>query len=233
MKKTLKIVVPIVLALAFVGLVWLNCFLFVRAQNKQKQEEWAALVKAYYDMKVAAFEQENQTLLGVDVAFLGDSLTDGYDVKAYYPDLNVVNRGIGADTTFGLEARLGVSAYDVQPKVIVMLIGANNLYTMFDNYEQIVRSLRANLPETKIVLLSLSPLGANFADRNDTVKSNNLEIQFVAARNDCTYVDIHSVLLNPETGQMYDEYTTEGLHFSAKGYEVITATLRPVLDSLL
>ncbi len=234
MKKNLLVFVPFLIIVVFIGLIALNCVFFVKDREKQqKAAEIAALFKAYYDMKVASYEEENPTLENVDVAFLGDSLTDGYDVKSYYPDLNVVNRGIGGDTTFGLENRLQVSAYDVNPKVIVMLIGANNIYTMFQNYERIVQSLRSHLPNTKIILISLSPLGANFADRNDTVISNNVEIQNIASRNGCTYVDIHSILRNPETGQMYDEYTIEGLHFSAEGYVVITNTLRPVIDSLL
>ena len=233
MKKALRIIVPIVILAAFVGLVWLNCFFFVKDQERKKSANWAAFVKAYYDMKVAHFEEENATASDVDVVFLGDSLTDGYDLQEFYPQWNVLNRGIGADTTFGLERRLKVSAYDVNPKVVVMLIGANNLYTMFDNYESIVVQLRTNLPSAKIVLLSLSPLGAHFADRNDTVIANNVEIQAIASRGGCTYVDIHSVLRNPQTGQMYDEYTTEGLHFSHEGYVVITNTLTPVIASLL
>ena len=62
----------------------------------------------------------------VDIAFIGDSLTDGYDVKAYYPDFLVSNRGIGGDTTFDLEGRIQVSLYDLKPKVVVMLIGNSN-----------------------------------------------------------------------------------------------------------
>lgn len=232
-KRIVNIVVPIVIVVVFVGLVWLNCFFFVEEQNRKRAEEWSALFQAYYDAKVASYEEENAMVNDVDIVFLGDSLTDGYNLNEFYPQWNVLNRGIGGDTTFGLERRLKVSAYDVNPKVVVMLIGANNLYTMFDNYESIVVQLRTNLPDAKIVLLSLSPLGAGFADRNDTVIANNVEIQAIASRNGCTYVDIHSVLRNPETGQMYDEYTTEGLHFSHEGYVVITATLTPVIASLL
>ena len=86
----------------------------------------------YYEYKVNLFRQENASLKPgeVEVAFLGDSLTDLCDVKKYYQPYNVVNRGIGGDTTDGLLNRLDVSAYAFQPKVVVVLIGINNYPTM-------------------------------------------------------------------------------------------------------
>ena len=95
-------------------------------------------MREYYETKVKQFEEENKTLGGVDIAFIGDSITDGYDVASYYPSYTVINRGIGGDTTVGLEARLDVSLFAVQPRAVVMLIGANNMGEMFDNYESIL-----------------------------------------------------------------------------------------------
>ena len=72
-------------------------------EEKQKQ----ALIKQYYADKLALYTQENNTYQDyeVDVAFLGDSLTDGYDVSSYYSEFVVSNRGIGGETTVGLERR--------------------------------------------------------------------------------------------------------------------------------
>ena len=44
--------------------------------------------------------------------------------------------------------RLDVSLYQVKPKVIVMCIGGNNIYTMFKNYVDIIIGIRNNLPST-------------------------------------------------------------------------------------
>jgi lysophospholipase L1-like esterase len=40
-------------------------------------------------------------------------------------------------------------------------------------------------------------------------------------------------LYDLEAGGLRAEYTNDGLHFTPLGYEVITATLRPVIDELL
>ena len=86
-------------------------------------------LQRYYDTKVAAFKEENKTIEqgSIDVAFIGDSLTDHYDVARFYPGITTLNRGIAGDNTYGLYRRLQVSLYDVQPKVVVLLIGSNNL----------------------------------------------------------------------------------------------------------
>ena len=95
--------------------------------------DYERLAKEYYDSKVAEFVEENKTLQNVDVAFVGDSITDGYNLKYFYPEYITANRGISADTSFGLEDRIKVSVYDINPKVVVLLIGINNITNCLDN----------------------------------------------------------------------------------------------------
>ena len=192
-------------------------------------------MNAYRAAKLASYVTENQQYedYEVDVAFIGDSLTDGYDVKSYYPQYTVVNRGIGGDTTFGLEERLQVSLYDLKPKVVVMLIGANNIHSMLDNYERILQSLQENLPESKIVLLSLTSMSREWGRNNQLAAYNNVRIKKLAEKYAYTFVDLYLPLMNPETGEIYDAYTTDGGHLTPKGYEVFTQTVTPVLKELL
>ena len=101
--------------------------------DQEKYDLGKRLFETHYYDRCNLFNEENKHLTNIDVAFLGDSLTEGYDLKSFYPDWTVVNRGISGDTTIGLEKRLQVSAYDAHPKVISMLIGANNFDTMLTN----------------------------------------------------------------------------------------------------
>ena len=194
-------------------------------------DEWERLVAEYRAAKMEIYREENATYedYEVDIAFIGDSLTDGYDVKAYYPDFLVSNRGIGGDTTFDLEGRIQVSLYDLKPKVVVMLIGANNFDTMFDNYERILQGMKENLPNTKIVLLSLTSMSGEWGKNNQLAAYNNVKIKMLAQKYSYEYVDLYSALMNLETGEIYPEYTTDGGHLTAKGYEVLTATITPVV----
>lgn len=232
-KKVILIIVSIILLVVIAGAV---AFGYNLLENKKKQEEWNSFIKEYRQAKLDKYIQENKKYADyeVDVAFLGDSLTDGYDVKKYYPNYLVVNRGIGGDTTFDLEDRLRVSVYDLKPKVAVMLIGANNVSTMFDNYERLVSGITTNLPNTELVLLSLTSMGGEYWGlKNKIAKNNNVTIKLIAEEYGCTFVDLYTPLLNLNTGEIYDEYTTDGGHLTPKGYEVITSVITPVLDEIL
>ena len=55
----------------------------------------------------------------------------------------------------------------------------------------------------------------------------------VAERYGYEYVDLYSVLLNLETGKIYPEYTTDGGHLTAEGYDVLTAAITPAITRQL
>ena len=150
-------------------------------ESKEKKEarERAEQIAQYRSNKTEIYLAENEQYgdYEVDVAFLGDSLTDLYDLQSHYPQFLVSNRGIGGDTTLDLEGRLQVSLYDLKPKVAVMLIGANNPKTMLENYESILRGFREHVPDTRIVLLSMTSMGSDWAIYNPYAEENNIRIR--------------------------------------------------------
>ena len=224
-KKKILIIACAVLALAVIG--GGLYYILIALPQKQAQEEQMRRVREYYEQKLTLYQEENNQYADyeVDVAFLGDSLTDGCDLEKYYPQYKTANRGIGGETTIGLEERLQVSVYDLKPKVVVMLIGGNNLDTMFSNYEDILQGLQSNLPQTKIVLVSLSAMGKDWAHKNLLAAYNNVKIRKLAESYGVEFVDIFSLLLDEKTNEIRAEYTTDGAHFTAKGYEVVTGAI--------
>ena len=190
----------------------------------------------YRAAKTAQYEQENARYADyeVEVAFLGDSLTDFCDLELYYPQYITVNRGIGGDTTYDLQGRLQVSAYDLKPQVAVMLIGANNPDTMLDNYEDILIGLRDHLPNTRVVLVSMTAMGGPYwGALNDRAQANNVEIERLAGAYGFTYVDVFTPMFDPSIGEVREGYTTDGGHFSHEGYLVLSGIIAPVLEELL
>ena len=233
-KKLWLLVAAAVVAIALVATaVWY--FGFALPQKKQ-QAEWNQAVQAYRTAKMEQYRQENETYgdYEVEVAFIGDSLTDGYDLQKYYPQYLTANRGIGGDTTFDLQGRLQESVYDLKPQVVVMLIGANNFGTMLENYEQILQGLQENLPESKVVILSLTAMGGEHWGRNNQIAAyNNVSIKLLAEKYGYTFVDLFSPLYNVATGEVYDGFTSDGGHLTHEGYTVVTAQITPVLQQLL
>lgn len=231
-KRKIFIVAGVLMVLVAIVLT----YYFAIVLPKQREiEELQEALQEYYNSKIVMYEIENEQYKDyqVDVAFLGDSLTDAYDLAKYYPQYLTVNRGIGGDTTFGLERRLKTSVYDLKPKVAVILIGANNFDTMFENYESILKGLKDNIPETKIVLLSLTSMGGEWGKNNQKAAYNNVKIKLLAEKYEYEFVDLYTPLFNMETGEIYAEYTTDGGHLTPAGYEVLTNTVTLVLKKLL
>ena len=231
-----KLAVIIALAVAFLAAVSvLTAVLIKNANDKKKAEQTIAFFKNYYDEKLVSYEAENEKYSDyeVDVAFLGDSLTDGYDLEKFYPDLVVANRGIGGDTTVGLEDRLGVSVYDLKPKAAVILIGANDMQTMLDNYEDILAGMKENLPNTEVIILSLTSMSGDWGKNNQLAAYNNVSIKLLCEKYSYAFVDLYSALFDIKTGGIRAEYTTDGGHLTDAGYEVFTKTVRPYIDEAL
>lgn len=232
-KKNVIIIVSIVLLVALAAGPLYLFFDYIPYQREK--EERIAVMKAYYDEKLALYKRENEEYADyeVDVAFIGDSLTDGYDVERFYFEYKVENRGIGGETTYGLLARLDVSVYDLKPRVIVMLIGANNMKTMLDDYEQLIIDIERNLPETKLIICSLTSMGREWGKNNHLAAYNNVIIKELSLKHSCIFVDLYTPLLNIETGEIFERYTTDGGHLTEEGYVVLTENIKPAIAEAL
>ena len=103
-----------------------------------------------------------------------------------------------------------------------------------ENYENILRGFAENLPNTKIILLSLTSMGGEHWGKNNQIAAyNNVKIKLLAEKYSFEYVDLYSPLLNLEDGEIYDEYTTDGGHLTAQGYEVLTREITPAIERQL
>ncbi len=232
-----KIVIFILLALILIaGAAGAIYYFTVQLPEIRAKEEQMKEYRKFYARMLEEYAAENELYgdLEVDVAFIGDSLTAGYDVKGHYPEYLVTNRAIGGETTYGLRERLALSVLELKPKVCVMLIGGNNPDTMFEDYEDMLIIFKEQMPDTKIVLVSHAPTcGEHWGHRNELFAYNNVKIKLLADKYGCEFVDIYSPMLDLETGMMNEKYTVDGAHFTEAGYAVYTEQLKPVIDKLL
>ena len=118
--------------------------------------------------------------------------------------------------------------------MVVMLIGANNMDTMFENYESILQGLQTNLPDTEVVLLSLTAMGGeHWGAKNQLAAYQNVKIKLLAEKYGYRFVDLYAALYDVSIGEVYDGYTVDGGHFTAEGYTVVTNEITPVLREIL
>lgn len=202
-------------------------------EEKRAQKEHARRVEEYRAAKREIFAEENAERQDYDIAFIGDSITDLYNVKEFFPDLVVTNRGIGGDTTYDLEGRLEISLFEIKPRVVVMLIGTNNLDSMFENYERIILSILERLPDTKLVICEMPPTRGMWKEWNQKIVKGNVKVRELADKYDLTCVDYFTPLYDTVNCEFDKRYTDDDLHPNHAGYEVITEVLSPIVYNLL
>lgn len=224
-KKSKIITVSTILAIFLVAIVVFLCFVpTIEAEVARKK---------YYNERVAYFEIENSKAANSKLVFLGDGITEQYDLKKYYSLYsNKFNRGIAGDTTFTLQDRLIVSLLNVRPVVCVLLIGTNNINSALKNYEEILQEIKDKSPQTKMIIQSIYPTAGEYHKRNKKIVEVNEEIKKLAQKYGYDYADVYSVLKD-EKGELNSKYTTDGLHLNNDGYKAVTSVLTPIISKYI
>ncbi len=189
---------------------------------------------------------------GIDLYFLGDSITRRWGATDY-PDLlahwkqtfhgwNAGNFGWGADGTEHILWRLENGELDgVNPKVIVLLAGTNNLGKEIGDaakvadvtrgLKAIVDLCRKKAPGATVVLTAIFP-------RNDgpgatpTINAVNANLAKLADGKSVRFLDVNAKLADAK-GTLFEGMTNDRLHPSLKGYQVWADGLKPMLTELL
>lgn len=206
---------------------------------KQRHEGFNARVKE------AAQKGDAQIL------FIGDSITQGWEGEgkaaweSSFAKHGAINLGIGGDRTEHVLWRLrngnleGLAkpAAGQAPKVAVVMIGTNNSgntepVDTATGIALIVRELRAQLPETKILLLAIFPreekpgqLRAKNAKVNDLIKP-------LGDGKHVFFLDIGASLTEAD-GTLDKKIMPDFLHLSPEGYARWAQAIEPTLGELL
>ena len=193
-------------------------------------------------------DKETQLQKGpIKLVFLGDSITDGWRggngkpiFEQYYGKYNALNLGIGGDRTEHVLWRIDHGELDgLMPKVVVLMIGTNNLGThqsVQDTIEGIkcdVNAIHQKLPEAKILLLAVFPRVAKpDQDYPAEIKQVNEAISKLDGKDNVKYLDIGSKFLNSE-GALPRDVMPDGLHPNANGYKIWAEAMQPTLEELM
>lgn len=185
---------------------------------------------------------KKETVVPENIVFLGDSITDYWDLKKYFPDNHVVNSGIAGNITDDILDDMENRAYKYNPSKLFLLIGTNDFIKdrtnkeIEDNIEKIIKEIKENRPDTKIYLESIYPINdsdddkinmamVNTKRKNSRIKEVNEKLKEIAKNEKVTYIDIYDKLTD-DKGLLKLDYTKEGLHISDKGYEVIANEIK-------
>lgn len=176
------------------------------------------------------------------IVFLGDSITEMLPVSDWYGEyslksgLEVYNRGISGDSTLGIYGRVRENVISIKPKAVVILIGTNDLGFGFDpsfvekNIENTLKLFKEECPDCKVILEAVYPVidGKAGKRKNSDILEVNKKLKALAEKYSAAFIDLTDKLAD-EKGNLRADYTFDGLHLSAKGYEVTTKEIVKLL----
>lgn len=169
------------------------------------------------------------------VVFFGDSITDIWKLEGFFPGKPYVNRGIGGQTTSQMLVRFRQDVVDLQPKVVVILAGTNDIAgntgpMRNEDIEANLASMAelARVHDIHVVLASILPVH-NYSERakdffaqrppkrileiNDWLKKYCKDHLIV-------YLDYFSALVD-DKGLLKKDLADDGLHPNDAGYKIM------------
>jgi beta-glucosidase len=184
----------------------------------------------------------------IGLLFLGDSITYEWDGKAralyhqLYDKYDPAVFAVKGDKTQNLLWRIDNGELDgISPKVVVLMIGANNvgLYGgeteagVVQGVAKVVDTIREKLPETRILLMGILPMG-EFADNPARQRIRRIN-SALAALDDggktVRILDIGSHFLDIND-DLPPSLVPDGVHPTANGYQIWANAMQPALDAL-
>lgn len=181
------------------------------------------------------------------VVFLGDSITDRWNLAASFPGKPYVNRGIGSQVTAQMLLRFHQDVIALKPKVVVILAGINDVqgFLQQESPEQIEANWEAmaDLAEAhhiKVVFGSILPVNDYTEAAKDVVKERKPEelvalnswLRTFCAAHGYGFADYHAALVD-RNGLMAAAYTQDGVHPLDNGYAVMASIAQRAIAQAL
>ena len=160
----------------------------------------------------------------------------------------IYNRGIGGFTTDDMLQYMEEMVYGTEPSRIFINIGTNDisrpeyrLETLMANYRKILTQIRERLPQAEITLMAYYPVNETdklpdssmaaemFATRNnENIALANQAVEKLAKELGCQFINVNDGLTD-ERGKLKKEFTIEGIHMYANGYQVVLDNMKKYL----
>jgi len=192
---------------------------------------------------------------GIDVYFAGDSITRrwGATDPQYRPLLenwktnffgwNAANFGWGADRIENILWRLQNGEIDgVNPKVIVLLAGINNVGTepgdahkvaaITQGIKALVETCQARAPNATVIITAIFPRNDNMAVV-PTIYQINRNLTRLADGRKVRFLDINDKLADKDGRLFPGMMNADQLHPTLKAYQLWADALKPIFTELL
>lgn len=197
-----------------------------------------ALGQNVWEKEIQKFEQQDQVEMPAPggILFVGSSSIRGWrSVAEDYPGRHVINRGFGGSEIGDVLHFFDRVILRYQPRQVVLYAGDNDIAsgksaeTVFGNFQKLVGKFEEELPDTELIFLSIKPSTARWEMYPQMSKVNSMVEELAQRKENVTYVDVSSAMLNQEGVPNESYLLGDGLHMTQEGYELWARILEPYL----
>lgn len=203
-------------------------FIATFAQNKPAFWDDVQTIKKYDQM----YKPPVQPIL-----FVGSSSIRKWDnLTQVFAKYNVLNRGIGGAVTNDITFYLNDIVFPYHPRQIVLYVGENDLPnekttpdSVLNRTIKLYQSIRATLPNTPILYISIKPSPSRAAFKEKAIASNALIKAFLFKEANTKFIDVYSLMLTKDGNLRPELFVEDMLHMNAAGYAIWRKAVEPHL----
>jgi len=179
------------------------------------------------------------------VVFIGDAITEPWDLAKYFPGKPYLNRGIPGQTTPQMLVRFYPDVINLHPAAVVILGGINDIAgntgpetaeMIEDNIRAMCELARAN--GIKVILGLILPVSDYTAHKQtekhplaDIVKLNTW-LRSYAAEIHAEVADYYSAVVDSK-GMLKEGYSEDGAHANDRSYSVMAPIAEAAIERAL
>jgi lysophospholipase L1-like esterase len=179
------------------------------------------------------------------VVFLGDSITDGWDLNRDFPGKTYVNRGISGQVTAQMLVRMFPDVINLHPAALILLAGTNDIAG--NNGPETLKMIEENIQAIteltqkhgiKVILCSVMPV-SDYTEHKQVARHPSADIlklnmwmRRYASEVHAQFADYFAALADAQ-GMLKEGLADDGLHPNAKGYALVAPVAAAAIEMAL
>ena len=194
---------------------------------------------------VEKYRQLNESARKGQILFVGSSLMEHFPINEILMSRGlstvIYNRGISGYTIPELLESMDEQIFDLEPSVIFINIGTNDISRPEEteeeleaDYRNVLSQIKERLPKTKVYVMAYYPVNVELAKkvvawpeapqaaelRLQRLDKANAIAESLAKEMGYEFINVNDGLAGVD-GQTLREYSTDGIHLWPKAYEIV------------
>ena len=214
--------------------------LFYKNKEKYKQPQVKDLNR--FNNKVEHFSRfdNRNTIAKNAVLFVGSSSIEGWETSKSFPELPVINRGLGGISLAHINNHYDVLIKKHAPKTVVIycdidIESGKSPNEALSSFETLTNRIQSDFPKTNIILMAMKPtLIDDFLGKDVRLNkglTNKAMNSFSQKNNKVEYSDVASPMLKADGTLREDIFIEDGMHLNDKGYQLWSPILQNAINA--